>query len=67
MTFTGPNQVDDAIEHDILECGDGYHTEEKQVTIHHDAVTEQRWVVDQNAYDKTVTTGYKCSVCGATK
>ena len=67
MTFTGPNQVDDAIEHCTFECKNGYHTEEKQVTIHHDAVTEQRWVVDQNAYDETVTTGYKCSICGATK
>lgn len=36
-------------------------------TKHHDAVTEQKWVVDQKAYDETVTTGYKCSVCGATK
>lgn len=27
----------------------------------------QKWVVDQEAYDETVTTGYKCSVCGTTK
>lgn len=44
-----------------------YHTEKRQVgTKHHDAVTEQKWVVDQKAYDETVTTGHKCS-CGATK
>ncbi len=29
--------------------------------------TEQMWVVDQAAYTETVTTGYKCSKCGATK
>ena len=41
-------------------------------TIHHDAVTEQQWVenwvtvVDKEAWDETVTVGYKCS-CGAVK
>ena len=35
-------------------------------TIHHPAKTEKKWVVDQPAYDETITTGYKCS-CGATK
>lgn len=35
-------------------------------TIHHDAVTEQRWVVDTPAYDEQVITGYKCS-CGQEK
>lgn len=35
-------------------------------TKHHDAVTEQRWVVDQSAWDEQVVTGYKCS-CGETK
>lgn len=39
-------------------------------TIHHPAETEQQWienwvtVVDKEAWDKTVTVGYKCS-CGA--
>ena len=28
---------------------------------------EKKWVVDTKAYDETVTTGYKCSVCGQTK
>ena len=35
-------------------------------TIHHDAVTEQVYVVDQAAYTENVY-GEKCSVCGATK
>ena len=29
--------------------------------------TVQEWVVDQKAYDETVITGYKCSVCGNEK
>ena len=39
-------------------------------TIHHPAETEQQWienwvtVVDKEAWDETVTVGYKCS-CGA--
>lgn len=48
-----------------LETCWGYHIEYIQVktgtqTIHHDAVTEQRWVQDISAYDV-------CSGCGATK
>ena len=27
----------------------------------------QKWVIDQEAYDETVITGYKCNVCGTTK
>lgn len=44
---------------------------------HYENTTEQQWVqdsaawtetvIDQAAYDETVTTGYKCSKCGATK
>lgn len=34
--------------------------------IHHDEVTEQRWVVDTPAYDEQVVAGYKCS-CGQEK
>lgn len=29
--------------------------------------TEQKWVVDTAAYDETIVTGYKCSVCNKTK
>ena len=41
--------------------------------IHHDAVTHQEWVpnvvtvVDKEAWDEEVITGYVCSECGATK
>ena len=34
--------------------------------IHHDAVTESRWVEDTAAYNETIVDGYKCSGCGAT-
>ena len=34
---------------------------------HHDAVTESRWVEDTPAWDETVSDGYTCSGCGATK
>ena len=48
------------------ECGGSYSLVPVQVgTIHHDAVTEQVWVVDQAAYTENVY-GYRCS-CGATK
>ena len=51
------------------EFGHSYHSTKVQVgTKHHDAVTHQetKTVVVKQAYDETVTTGYKCS-CGATK
>lgn len=36
-------------------------------TIHHDAVTESRWVEDTAAWDETISDGYICSVCKAKK
>ena len=36
-------------------------------SVHHDAVTESRWVEDSAAWDETVSDGYTCSGCGATK
>ena len=36
-------------------------------TVHHEATGHYETVVDQEAWDETVTTGYKCSGCGATK
>jgi len=41
--------------------GDGsYHVGDVQVgTTHHDAVTQQVWVVDQATWDETVIVGYK--------
>ena len=52
-------------------CG-GYHTEYRQFqvgtnTIHHDAIYSKKWIVSSPAWVETVTTGYKCSDCGATK
>ena len=49
----------------------GWTTEYVQVQvgtdkITHDAVYESKWIVDNAAWDETVTTGYSCS-CGATK
>lgn len=35
--------------------------------IDHPAEYETRTVVDKEAYDETVVTGYKCTICGATK
>ncbi len=41
-----------------------YRTETREVW---ENVTQQQWVVDQEAYDETVITGYTCSVCNKTK
>lgn len=30
-------------------------------------IYENQWIVDQEAYDETIITGYKCSVCGQQK
>ena len=39
---------------------EGYHVGNVQVgTTHHDAVTQQVWVVDQYAWDETVIIGYR--------
>ena len=52
-------------------CG-GYHVEYIKVQtgtnkVEHPAVTDKKWIVDKAAWTETVTTGYKCSGCGATK
>lgn len=54
------------------EATGGHRTEWVQVQtgtnkIEHPAVTDKKWVVDKSAWTETVTTGYKCSGCGATK
>ena len=39
---------------------EGYHVGDVQVgTTHHDAVTQEVWVVDQEAWDQTVIVGYR--------
>lgn len=61
------------IENHLLNGGKGSWREEwKQVQvgtnkITHEAVYENKWVVDKAAWVETVTTGYKCNACGATK
>lgn len=55
--------------HALAGEGGGRHTEyykEVEKKVYHEAQYEERWVVDQAAWDETVTTGYQCS-CGATK
>ncbi len=49
------------------ETGHSYYVGDFQVgTKHHDAVTEQQWVVDKKAWYESVIVGYECQ-CGATK
>ena len=43
-----------------------YHEAETKV-VHHDAAGHYETVVTKEAWDEEVTTGYKCSGCGATK
>ena len=65
----GKDITGDPILH-CAECRSSYSVNDVQVgTKHHDAVKEARtkWVVDKAAWTETVTTGYKCSSCGATK
>jgi hypothetical protein len=64
----GDDGVEKAITHSA-EFGHSYTSKRVQVgTNHHDEVTHQetKTVVVKQAYDETVTTGYRCS-CGATK
>lgn len=50
----------------------GWTTEYKKVQVgtnkvEHPAVMDKKWIVDKAAWTETVTTGYKCNGCGATK
>lgn len=64
---TDNDETDMVAYHYAFECDGSYSCIPVQVgTIHHDAVTEQVYVVDQAAYTEYVY-GEKCSVCGATK
>jgi hypothetical protein len=61
----GTDETTDLIDHEDV-CDGSYRSDLVQVgTVHHDAVTEQVWVVDQAAWTENVY-GYRCS-CGATK
>ena len=67
------NLSESDFEDHIFQSGHGSWREEwKQVQvgtnkINHDAVYDKKWVVDKAAWDETVTTGYRCSICGETK
>ena len=43
------------------------HHDAETTVVHHDATGHYETVVTQAAWDETVTTGYKCPGCGATK
>ena len=43
------------------------HHDAETTTVHHDAIGHNEQVVDKAAWDEEVTTGYKCSGCGAAK
>ena len=43
------------------------HHDAETTVVHHDAIGHYETVVTQAAWDETVTTGYTCSGCGATK
>lgn len=62
----GTDDTTDLLDHGDV-CDGNYTSKLVQVgSIHHDAVTEQVYVVDQAAYMENVY-GERCSLCGATK
>ena len=64
------NLSDDNFTIHIAQCRSSYSNKDVQVgTKHHEAVKEARtkWVQDKAAWTETITTGHKCSSCGATK
>lgn len=64
---TDNDETDMVAYHYAFECDGSYSCIPVQVgTIHHDAVTEQVYVIDQAAYTENVY-GERCSGCGATK
>ena len=61
---------DDEMTLHLADCLGSYRVKDIQVgTIHHEATGHYvtNWVIDSAGYDETITTGYKCSSCGATK
>lgn len=62
----GTDDTTDLLDHEDV-CDGNYTSKLVQVgSIHHDAVTEQVYVIDQAAYTENVY-GERCSGCGATK
>lgn len=69
----GDEAVEKAAEHinGSEEC-ESYHIEsikvgEETVTKHHDAVYEDKWIVDKEAWTEEVVDHYECKECGKTK
>ena len=64
------DSVDAWGQHTVEGCRQGYYVDDIKIgTVHHEATghNEQKWVQDSAAWTEAVTTGYKCSGCGATK
>ena len=65
-------EIDDRLDAGEIDLGEWelhsgfskYTTETPVDTIHHEAVVEKRWVVDTEAWEESVVTGYVCSSCG---
>lgn len=53
------------VHHDVVYTT--IHHDAETTVVHHEATGHYETVVTQAAWDETVTTGYKCSGCGATK
>lgn len=62
---THHDAVYSTVHHDVVYTT--VHHDAETTVVHHDATGHYETVVTQAAWDETVTTGYKCSGCGATK
>ncbi|MCM1286879.1 MAG: hypothetical protein NC240_01115 [Clostridium sp.] len=63
-----PMSEDDPFWEPGATLGSSYSIGKVQVSaVHHEAVYEEKWIVDKKAYDEQVLDGYKCTTCGATK
>lgn len=63
--ITHQDAVYNTVHHDAVYTT--VHHDAETTVVHHDATGHYETVVTQAAWDETVTTGYKCSGCGATK
>lgn len=62
---THHDAVYNTVHHDAVHTT--VHHDAETTVVHHEATGHYETVVTQAAWDETVTTGYKCSGCGATK
>ena len=62
---THHDAVSNTVHHDAVYTT--VHHDAETAVVHHEATGHYETVVTQAAWDETVTTGYKCSGCGATK